>query len=501
MPNGEVVLAPVSALRADDRVLVRPGERVPADGVVLTGASQIDESFVTGETLRRPIAAGATVYAGTMNYGGALEVRVTAAGEGTLIDEIERLLDKAVMAKSRYVRLADRAASYYAPVVHTAALLTLTGWLVADASFHFSIVTAISVLIITCPCALALAVPVVQVVAAGALFRAGIFLNAGDAIERMAEADMVVFDKTGTLTLPEPHIANAEAIDPALLSLAARLAKSSSHPLAAVVARGTSEAPIPDAAEETGQGVRALVDGAEARLGSLAFCSVPEPQAADGDDVTSRIAVAHQGRHAILVVRQMLRTDAVAVADELRKLGLGMMILSGDRASAVAPIAQALGIEEWRGEVKPADKVAVLQALKEKGRRVLMVGDGLNDSPALASAHVSLAPISAADLSKAHADAVFLGEKLVPVRDAVVVARRARALMRENLWLAVIYNIIAVPVAIAGWVTPLIAAAAMSGSSILVTLNAFRLHAVLRRKVETLEAEAPSAVGGPAWTS
>jgi Cu2+-exporting ATPase len=503
MDGGAIVLTPVSALQAGDRVLVRPGERIPADGIIGGGASQIDESFVTGETMRRAVMAGDTVYAGTMNYGGALEVGVTAAGEGTLIDEIERLLEKAVLAKSRYVRLADRAAGYYAPVVHTAALATLIGWLIAGASFHQSIVTAISVLIITCPCALALAVPVVQVVAAGALFRRGIFLNAGDAIERIAEANIVVFDKTGTLTLPEPRIVNAHEIDPGLLRVASRLAKSSTHPLAAVVAPADVEGPVSGAAEDMGQGVRAVIDGVEARFGSPAFCDVTEA-GTDGDDVTaSRIAVRYGDRSAVLVIRQTLRNDAVTVMRALRHLGLELMIVSGDRAAAVAPIAQALGIERWKAEVKPADKVATLEALRAEGRRVLMVGDGLNDSPALATAHVSLAPIDAADLSKAHADAVFLGDRLGPVADAIVVARRARALMRQNLMLAVVYNAIAVPVAIAGYVTPLIAAVAMSGSSILVTLNAFRLHYGLRRALPD-DAVVP-AVAAPvkeaAWTS
>ncbi len=501
--TGAVVRTPVGTLRPDDRVLVRPGERVPADGIVLAGNSQIDESFVTGETLRRSVEPSATVYAGTMNYGGALDVKVTAAGEGTLIDEIERLLEKAVIAKSRYVRLADRAAGYYAPVVHTAALLTLIGWMLAGASFHDSIVTAISVLIITCPCALALAVPVVQVVAAGALFRGGVFLNVGDAIERIAEADVVVFDKTGTLTLPEPRIVNADTVAPDLLRVAVRLAKSSSHPLAAVVARADhQESPVAGAVEDSGLGVRAVIDGVEARFGSPTFCGLAEPADDKSDASASRIAVTYGERGAVLVIRQLLRSDAVAVAEALRGLGLALMIVSGDRASAVAPIARALGIEDWTAEVKPAEKVALLEKLRAAGRRVLMVGDGLNDSPALATAHVSLAPIDAADLSKAHADAVFLGERLAPVRDTIVVARHARALMRQNLSLAVIYNVIAVPIAIAGFVTPLIAAAAMSGSSILVTANAFRLHRRLRRaQPATPATRASEATETPVWTS
>ena len=273
--GAELVRVPAAALKAGDRLLVRPGDRVPADGIVLSGTSEIDESLVTGETARRAVAAGAAIHAGAVNFSGALTMRVTAAGSGTLLDEVERLLEKAVTAKSAYVRLADRAARLYAPVVHATAALTVVGWLAAGASVHDAIVTAIAVLIITCPCALALAIPTVQVVASGALFRSGVILNSGDAIERLAEVDTVVFDKTGTLTLPEPRVANAASVGPELMELAARLALSSRHPLAIAVAREARErVPFEGAVEEPGQGVRALIDGCEARLGSAAFCGI-----------------------------------------------------------------------------------------------------------------------------------------------------------------------------------------------------------------------------------
>ena len=442
--NGEIVIVPSAALAAGDWLLVRPGERVPADGVVLTGASEIDESLVTGETARREVAPGAIVYAGSTNFSGALTLRVTAAGTGTLIDEVERLLDKAVASRSRHLRLADRAARLYAPMVHATAALTAVGWLAAGASLHDAIVTAIAVLIITCPCALALAIPAVQVVASGALFRRGIILNAGDAIERLAEIDTVVFDKTGTLTLPEPRVANADAIAPDLLEHAARLALASRHPLAVAVAREAQDRrPIDGASEEPGQGVRAVIDGVEARLGSPAFCGIAD--LVELDEVgTSIICFTQGGRRAVLAVRQQLRPDAATTVRALATLGLETHILSGDRPAAVAPIAQALGVAQWRGGMKPAEKISAIAALAASGRRVLMVGDGINDAPALAAAHVSLSPISAADIAQAQADAVFLGDRLAPVLDAVTIARRGRALMRQNLWLAVIYNAVAV---------------------------------------------------------
>jgi Cu2+-exporting ATPase len=475
--NGEVVMVPVAALKPDDRLLVRPGERVPADGVVVGGSSEIDDSLVTGETARRAVASGAAVHAGSLNFSGALTVRVTAAGADTLLAEVERLLEKAVVAKSRYLRLADRAAGFYAPVVHTTAALTALGWLIAGASLHDSVVAAIAVLIITCPCALALAIPAVQVVATGALFRSGLILNSGDAIERLAEVDTVVFDKTGTLTLPEPRVDNAADVDPAVLELAARLALSSRHPLAAAVAREARDrTPIADAIEQAGQGVRAVIDGREARLGSASFCGIVDPagQRSAGETGTSLIAFVHGDRRAVLTVRQTLRPYAGAVVKALVRFGLQIKIMSGDRPSAVEPIAEALGISDWQAGLKPADKIAAIDAMKASGRRVLMVGDGLNDAPALAAAHVSLSPISATDLTQAHADAVFLGERLKPVVDSLAIARRARRLMLQNLILAAVYNAVAVPIAVAGLVTPLIAAIAMSGSSLLVTLNALR---------------------------
>jgi P-type Cu2+ transporter len=494
--DGELVTVPVAALSAGEEILVRPGERVPVDGRVLTGRSEIDESLITGETDLRAIGPDALVYAGTLNHDGLLRIRVATAGHGTLLGQIETLLARAATTRSGYVQMADRAAQRYAPVVHTAAFLTLVGWLIAGAGLHYAVITAIAVLIITCPCALALAVPAVQMVASGALFRAGIFLNAGDAIERMAEADTVVFDKTGTLTLPEPRVANAAEVDADLLAIASRLALSSHHPLAMAVAGGCRHrTPYDDVTEESGRGVHALIDGVEARLGSPDFCGVPAPRTHAGQG--SLIAFRYGVRHAMLEVRQALRPDAADVVKSLAAAGFRIEILSGDRASAVEPVAAALGIATWTAAATPADKVARLEALKAAGRTVLMVGDGLNDAPALAAAHVSISPISASDLAQAHADAVFLGDRLTPLVQAVRISRRARALMRQNLRLAAVYNFIAVPLAVAGYVTPLIAALAMSGSSLLVTLNALRARGRTPRPAPVAGDAAPASALRP----
>ena len=491
--NGEVVTVPIAALMPGDRLLVRPGERVPADGVIVSGDSEIDESLVTGETARRLVARGGAIHSGSLNFSGALTVQVTAAGSDTLIAEVERLLEKAAATKSCYLRLADRAARYYAPVVHTTAALTAAGWLLAGAPVHDAVVTAIAVLIITCPCALALAIPAVQVVASGSLFRSGVILNNGDAIERLAEVDTIVFDKTGTLTLPEPRVDNAAIIAPDLLEMAGRLALSSHHPLAAAVAREAHKrVPFDGAVETPGRGVHAVINGRDAHLGSLAFCGIADFafSVTDRESGRSVIGFSHGDRQAVLTIRQSLRKDAAVAVAALKARGYEVRIMSGDRPAAVAPIAAALGIASSQAAMKPADKIFALDALKAAGRRVLMVGDGLNDAPALAAAHVSLSPISAVDLAQAQADAVFLGERLQPVVDTLDIARRARRLMLQNLCLAVAYNAVAVPIAIVGFVTPLIAAGAMSGSSLLVTLNALRAR----------QTAADQAAPTPVWT-
>jgi Cu2+-exporting ATPase len=473
---GEISEVPVASLRPGDVVMVRPGERVAVDGVVLKGRSEIDQSLVTGETMHVPADVGTKLYAGTLNGYGTLRVKVGAA-KNTLLDEVTRLLDRAVEARSRYVRLADRAARLYAPLVHLTAIATLLGWLLVGASWHDAIVTAIAVLIITCPCALGLAIPAVQVVASGALFRSGVLLNAGDAIERFAEVDTVLFDKTGTLTLPDPEVVNAGEIPAGRMELAGRLALASSHPLSTAVARAAKvKTPLEHCTEQPGRGVRAELDGIELKLGSPAFCAAErEAQVLAGaDPEASVIAFAYGSERHVFAVRQKLRADAAAVIARLRRRGMAIEILSGDRAPAVEHVARALGVAGWRAGLNPAEKITRITELRAQGRNVLMVGDGLNDAPALASADVSMSPVSATHLSQATADAVFLGEKLGPVSDALALARRARSVMRQNLLLAAAYNAIAVPIAIAGLATPLIAAIAMSGSSMLVTANALR---------------------------
>jgi Cu2+-exporting ATPase len=480
----EICEVPIAAVQAGDIVLLRPGERSAIDGSVIEGQSKIDQSLITGETLPVKAEPGTAVYAGTLNLSGALRVRVSAASEGTLLAEITRLLENAVQARSRYLGLADRASRLYAPMVHATALLTMIGWVAFGASWHDAIITAIAVLIITCPCALGLAIPAVQTIVSGALFRSGVLLNSGDAIERLAEVDRVVFDKTGTLTLPELDVANAASIPQHVFDLAGRLALASHHPVAAAVARAARvKSPLAGVEEVPGQGVRGLVDGIEVRLGRPSFCGA-EDLANDilcRDPEASVVAFRHGEACHVFAVRQRLRADAASAITALGQSGIEVEILSGDREPAVRHAAQSLGVHEWRSGVTPADKIARIDELKQRGFKVMMVGDGMNDAPALAAAHVSMSPVTATHLSQATADLVFLGERLAPVVASIEFSRKALRLMRQNLWLAAGYNLLAVPLAIAGLATPLVAAAAMSGSSLLVILNALRARGGTRK--------------------
>ncbi|WP_310498459.1 heavy metal translocating P-type ATPase [Sandarakinorhabdus sp.] len=469
-PDGATAWMVAADLRPGMTMLVAAGERLAADGDIIAGRSHIDLSLLTGESVPVLAVAGDTALAGTINIDGPISVAITAAGADTGIADIARLMESAGQSRSRYVRIADRAARIYAPAVHTLALLSLAGWLIAGAGWHQSLLIAAAVLIITCPCALGPAVPAAQIVAAGTLMRAGVLVKDGSALERLAEADQVAFDKTGTLTLGRPQPLTLDGLSPAHKSLALALAQTSRHPLSAalrraLVAQGAVPAAIGDVTDVPGEGLSAQWQGVPISLGR------------SDDDGAALACALRVGDAPAIVIRfaDPLRPDCAASIAELARLGLPASILSGDRAGAVAPVAHELGLAA-RADLSPQDKLAAIAAMKAGGARVLMVGDGLNDGPALAAGHVAMAPASASDASQNTADAVFLGDSLAPVAMAVRVARATAAIVRQNFVAAVAYNAIAVPLAIAGQVTPLVAALAMSGSSIIVVANALRLR-------------------------
>ena len=475
-PDGSTHWTDATALQPGMVMLVAAGERLAADGVIVQGRTRLDLSLLTGESAPQDAGLDDPVHAGTLNIDAPVRVRVTAAGTDTAIADIARLMGEASQGKSRYVRIADRAARLYAPAVHGLALTAFAGWMVAGAGWHEALLIAVAVLIITCPCALGLAVPAAQIVAAGALMKRGVLIKDGSALERMAEIDRALIDKTGTLTLGRPVASNLGGIAAEHRPVLLALAQMSRHPLSAALTRdlsaqGVHAAQIDEVEETPGFGVAALWQGQPVTLG--------RPQGSEaGSELASELSI---DGHPVALVRfaDALRPDAVEAIAALKAQGVDAMILSGDRTEAVAPVARTLGLTAMTG-LSPQDKLAAIARNSGAGHRVLMIGDGLNDGPALAAGHASMAPGSASDVGKNASDCIFMGDQLMPVVDTIRMARRTQAIVRQNFALAIGYNVIAVPLAFAGLVTPLVAAIAMSGSSLIVVGNALRLKGSLK---------------------
>lgn len=457
-------------------MLVAAGDRLAADGVVTEGRSHLDLSLMTGETMPQQAGVGDTVHAGTLNIDAPIHVRVTASGPDTAIADIARLMEQAAQSKSRYVRIADRAARYYAPAVHSLAIASFTGWMLAGAGWHESLLIAVAVLIITCPCALGLAVPAAQIVVSGALMRAGVLVKDGSALERLAEVDFAFLDKTGTLTLGRPVPTNVDTANGEEKAVLLALARASRHPLCEALrreleAQSVVAARIEAISEQPGVGVAACYGQLNVTLG--------RPGAGqDASGMATQLTIAGKPP-LILHFDDPLRPQAIETVAQLRQLDVPATILSGDRPSAVSPIAKRLGLTALTSML-PQDKLDAIGRQTASGRKILMVGDGLNDGPALSAGHASMAPASASDAGQNAADILFLGDSLAPISSAIRAARRTRSIVKQNFALAIAYNAVAVPLAILGLVTPLIAALAMSGSSLIVVANALRLRGAAR---------------------
>lgn len=459
---------PVAEVRVGDQLVVAPGDRVPVDGRVEAGVSDLDNALITGETALAQIGVGSTIHAGALNLSGRLVMTATARSEDSALAAIARLMEAGTQSRSAYVRLADKAAALYVPIAHTAAALTFLGVWALGLGPREALLRAAAVLIVTCPCALGLAVPAVQVAASSRLFRRGVLVKSGAALERLSDVDHIVFDKTGVLTEGRPRLVDAPAH---LVAMAAPLARASRHPLARALSSVAGVGVVAeDCVETPGQGVEGLIDGRLARLGRAAFVGVPARDARETElwfgfvgDVKIRFTFEDHAR-----------ADAAATIAELRRLGLSMEVLSGDLDEPVARIAQEAGIDAWRAGLTPFEKAEVIDRLKAEGRKVLMVGDGLNDAAALARAHASMAPGAAVDAAQNAADLVFTGDELAAVTQAILVSRTARQRALENFGFSALYNLVAAPAAMFGLINPFIAALAMSGSSIVVLLNAVR---------------------------
>jgi P-type Cu2+ transporter len=455
-----------------DRLLLAAGDRTPVDAVIESGRGDVDVSLVTGESLPVAMDEGATLRAGSLLLGQPMTLRATARAQDSLVAELARLLEAGQQARGRYVRLADRAAALYVPLVHGLALAVFLGGWAYGIGVYPALTNAITLLIITCPCALGLAVPAVQIVATSRLFRAGLLVKSGDALERLADADTAVFDKTGTLTQGRPRLANASAITRGDLELAASLARASKHPLSRALAEAAVPgAPAPGVTETIGEGLEALIGGVPMRLGRAAWVGVE-----DAGDATHLWLKKGAAAPVYFAFEDQIQTDAASTVGALRERGVSVEMLSGDRDAPAEAVAKQAGIATWRALSDPKQKTERLEALRASGRKTLMVGDGLNDAAALALAHVSISPAAAAQASQAAADMVLQGDALAPIAEAIDVARTARRLVFQNFAFSAAYNALAVPLAAAGLVTPLIAAVAMSASSLIVMLNALRLQ-------------------------
>jgi len=460
---------PLGDIRPGDLLRVRPGDRIPVDATLEQGEAFLDNSLLTGESAPERVGPGQLCRAGAVNTSGLLTLRASARSEDSTLAAIARLVEAGSQSRSRYVRLADRAAALYVPVVHAASLVTFAGGWALGLDPREALIRAVAVLIVTCPCALGLAVPAVQIVASARLFRRGVLVKSGAALERLAEIDHVVFDKTGVLTEGRPALIDAS---PELIAIVAPLARASRHPLARAIARAAGDGPIAEGVvEHAGVGVEGLIGGRRARLGRAAFVGAPTLRAAETelwfgfDDTPPKVRLEFSDR---------LRPDAAATIAALRARGVTVEILSGDQAGAVGAVADAVGVADWKAGMLPQEKAEAIDRLTAAGRKVLMVGDGLNDAAALARAHAAIAPGTALEASQNAADLVLTDDALMAVVEAIDTARSARRRALENFGFAALYNLVAAPAAMLGFVNPFVAALAMSGSSLVVTLNALR---------------------------
>lgn len=468
---------PVSDLAVGDNVFIAPGMPIPTDGVVLDGESELDRAILTGETRPVSVVPGAKVSAGEVNLTGALTLTVTAAGRDHSLSRLADLVALAEGHRNRYSSLADRAARIYAPGVHLLAFLAFIGWLwVSGGDVRLALNIAVSVLIITCPCALGLAVPAVVASASGGMFRKGLLLKHGTALERLAEVDCVVFDKTGTLTEGVLEPAGLDDLTKREAGVLLALAGASVHPLAkslaaALEATGIKALSVGQITEQPGRGISGRWNGQEVRLGRPEWLGLTR-----GEGTETALRIGEWTR--VFQFRDRLRDEVPGLARDLASMGAELHILSGDAEAAVADVASSLGVAEWQATATPDDKVAYVEALTARGLNVLVVGDGLNDTGALAAGHVSAAPASGLAAARVAADIVVLGQNLSVLAPAIRQARRARRRILENFAIAAGYNAVAIPLALLGYATPLAAALAMSLSSLTVSLNALRVRAL-----------------------
>ena len=482
--DGQWVEIAVDALMAGDIFMVRPGESVPVDGEVLDGASSVNEAMLTGESMPVGKTAGDKVFAATANGQGALRCRATGVGEQTLLAGIIRLVGEAQGSKAPVQRLADQISAVFVPVVCLIALATFAGWWLYAGDFAEALVNAVAVLVIACPCALGLATPTAIMVGTGQGARAGILVKNVEALERAEKIAVLALDKTGTLTRGEPQVTDIvpRALDAdQALHLAAALEQGSEHPLARAVLARAAAVDLPKVANfiaTPGQGVAGEVDGRSLRLGAPAWLGMADDPAVLRLQQAGKtvVVLAENGAVlALLAIADALRPTSRIAIERLRARGIRVVMLTGDNAATAAAIAHEAGIDEFRAGILPGDKAAVIAELKAGGGLVAMVGDGINDAPALAAADVSFAIGAGSDAAVEAADLTLIRSDLCGVDDAIELSRATLGKIRQNLFFAFIYNVLGIPLAAFGWLNPVVAGAAMAMSSVSVVSNSLLL--------------------------
>ena len=492
-----VVDVPVEAVQSGDIVIVRPGDQVPVDGQIIQGTGAVDESMLTGEPLPVPKSAGASVVAGTLNTEGVLTVRVTHTGHDTVLQQIVRLTREAQGRKAPIQKLADRVSSIFVPVVLVVAVVTFAVWMMAGGGLDHALTAFVSVLIIACPCALGLATPAAVVAATGAGASRGILFKGADALERTSQITHIVLDKTGTLTTGKPVVASIETAEGIsakdLLQITASLEAHSQHPLAeAIVESARAEKLAFSSVEVTdtapGRGICGVVEGRKVCVGSYVFLNergIDLPSEATED---RRVHVTIEGQWAgqFMITDKLRGTSRDAVAS-LKANGLSVTMLTGDNARNASIVAQEVGIENVCAGVKPDGKLDFIASQRGRGAMVAMVGDGINDAPALAEADVGIAIGSGTQVAVKTADITLLREDLRLVADTVIVGRKAMGAIRQNLFFAFVYNTLSIPIAagvlygvLGVLLNPMLASLAMTLSSLSVVLNSLRLSRALK---------------------
>jgi Cu2+-exporting ATPase len=482
--DGEQEIIPVSQLEFGDHVLIRPGEVVPADGVVIEGVSSTNESLLTGESLPCHKQRGAALVGGTLNIESPLTMRVDKVGDGTVLASIIRLLERAQAEKPELARLAEKVASRFVPLILLTAIAVFAWWYLHEPAQAFWI--ALSVLVVTCPCAFSLATPAALTAATGLLTSKGVLTTRGHALETLARVNHIIFDKTGTLSHGHLEVVDVQTLGgvaPDMCQqLAAGLEMASEHPVAQAIMRlSDSPARFDDLSAESGRGVKGVYQQKHYRMGTLPFvqeltgCAVPAGVPAPNARSQVFLGTAEDGWLAVISLADQLRAEAAQMVAELQALGVKVTLLSGDAPSVVAAVAQQLAIPTALGGQLPDDKLAYLRELQMQGAVVAMVGDGVNDAPVLAGAQVSIAMGSGSQLAQASADMVLLSEKLQQLPFAIRTARRMQVIIKQNFLWTIAYNLLAIPLAATGLIAPWMAAIGMSASSLVVVLNALRL--------------------------